>query len=164
MREGSRWPGLSVDRIRSEMLLKLPELGWMTVNVSGSRALVWVVERVEKPEIYAEQEAADIVARRTGIVTDTLVKNGRSLVKPGSAVLEGEVLVTGAMDSLSHPTRYVRASAEIRADTWYAWTALEPASWEQKTEIKRLRRRFALRVGKKRINLFSGLFHIHMQV
>ena len=60
------------------------------------------------------------------------------------------------MDSLSHPTRYVRASAEIRADTWYAWTALEPASWEQKTEIKRLRRRFALRVGKKRINLFSG--------
>ena len=156
VREGSYWPGLYVDRIRSEMLLKLPELGWMTVNVSGSRALVWVVERVEKPEIYAEQEAADIVARRTGIVTDTLVKNGHSLVKPGSAVLEGEVLVTGAMDSLSHPTRYVRASAEIRADTWYAWTALEPASCEQKTEIKRLRRRFALRVGKKRINLFSG--------
>ena len=156
VREGSYWPGLSVDQIRSEMLLKLPELGWMTVNVSGSRALVWVVERVEKPEIYAEQEAADIVAARTGIVEHTLIKNGRSLVKPGSAVLEGEKLVTGAVDSLSHPTRYLRASAEIWADTWYQETALEPESYEQKTELRRSKRRFSLRFGKKRINCFSG--------
>ena len=156
VREGCYWPGLSVDQIRSEMLLKLPELGWMTVNVSGSRALVWVVERVVKPEIYAEQEAADIIASRTGIVEHTLVKNGRSLVKPGSAVLEGEKLVTGAVDSLSHPTRYLRASAEIWADTWYQETALEPESYEQKTQLRRCKRRFALRFGKKRINCFAG--------
>ena len=102
------------------------------------------------------KEAADIVASRTGIVEHTLVKNGRSLVKPGSAVLEGEKLVTGAVDSLSHPTRYLRASAEIWADTWYQETALEPESYEQKTELRRSKRRFALRFGKKRINCFSG--------
>lgn len=151
--EGSRWPGLSQDSIRDEMLLALPELGWMTVNVSGSRAVVTVVERTEKPEIYREDDAADIRAKRTGIVSSLRVLNGRPLVTPGSAVTEGELLVTGAMDSLSHPTRYVHAEAEVLADTWYEQTAV-CAPGQQKGEVQRVIRRFALQFGKKRINFF----------
>ena len=43
---GAYWPALSVDMIRADMLTRLPELAWMTVNVSGSRAIVLVEERV----------------------------------------------------------------------------------------------------------------------
>mgnify|MGYP000926506905 CR=1 FL=1 len=46
---GSFWPNFSSDLIRNSMILKIPELRWMTVNVSNSRAEVIVRERVPKP-------------------------------------------------------------------------------------------------------------------
>ena len=39
---GSFWPGLDTERLRSEMQLRCPGIGWMSVNVSGSRAVVLV--------------------------------------------------------------------------------------------------------------------------
>ena len=97
---GCFWPSLSADLVRSRMMTLLPQIGWMTVNVSGSRAIVLVSEREEKPEIYLESAAADIVAGRTGIVTQLSVLSGRPLVSPGQSVLEGETLVSGVMESL----------------------------------------------------------------
>ena len=42
---GTYWPTLSVDIIRSRTVSALPEIGWMAVNVSGSRAVVRIEER-----------------------------------------------------------------------------------------------------------------------
>ena len=153
--EGTFWPGLSSDLIRSQMLLRLPKLGWMTVRVSGSRAVVNVVERVEKPEIYDEESAADVVAAQTGIVSELTVLNGHPLVSRGSAVVKGEILITGSLDSLSHPTRSVRARGRVEAETWYEWTAVEPAA-DRKGGKNTVCSRFALKLGKKRLNLFAG--------
>lgn len=154
--EGSFWPAISNETLRAEMLLRLPKLAWMTVNVSGSRALVLLEERRERPEIYTERDAADIVAAHSGIVTRLTVRNGRPLVCAGEAVLAGETLVTGELPSLTAPTREVRAEAEVWADTWYELNAVEPAVSERKGESGRVRSRFALRFGKNRINLFAG--------
>jgi len=154
--EGCRWRGLSQDEVRDRMLLALPELSWMTVNVSGSRAIVTVLERVETPEIYSETATADIVASRTGIVRGMNVFNGLPFVEPGDAVTAGETLVSGRMDSLSHPARQIRARAEIWADTWYEQTVVIPEATREKGDVTRVKRRFALVLGKKRINLFWG--------
>ena len=156
VKEGVWWPGLSTDTIRSEMQLMIPDLAWMTVNVSGSRAVVSVVERIEKPEIYHEREAADIVATKDGIINDITVLNGRPLVSRGGAVIKGETLVTGSVDSLSNPTRYVRAEAGVNADTWYEWTAVEPEAVCFKGNIMHTKNRFAVVFGKKRVNIYSG--------
>ena len=153
--EGSYWPSVSNETLRAEMLLRLPKLAWMTLSVSGSRAVVVVEERTEKPVIYTESSAADIVASHSGVVRKLLVRNGLPLVQPGQLVLENETLVTGTRESLSRQTRYIRADAEIQADTWYEWNAVEPAVTEEKGAAERTIRRFALRFGKKRINLFG---------
>ena len=47
---GSFWPGTDTERLKSEMQLRCPEIGWIGVNVSGSRAVVLIVERAEKPQ------------------------------------------------------------------------------------------------------------------
>ena len=153
---GSFWPALSDDSVRGRMLLRLPELAWMTVNVSGSRAVVHVVERREKPRIYTESAAADVLAAKTGILRELTVLNGHPLVRTDSAVLEGEILVTGSMDSLSHPARTVRAEAIALADTWYQWNAVEPEGESKPDDDKRIQGVLALKFGRKRINLFSG--------
>lgn len=152
--QGSYWPGLQPDLVRSRMLQELPELDWMTVNVSGSRAVVLVSERREKPEIYGEGAACDLVATRTGIVTRLNVLNGKPRVSPGQAVTEGELLVSGELQSLSRPARYVRALGAVTADTWYELTVVCPAEAAVKSGRERRRSRFALKIGKKRVNFY----------
>ena len=151
---GSYWPSLSTDLIRSDMLTRMPELAWMTVNVSGSRAAVLVYERQEKPEIYIESHGADIVAAGTGIIKRLSVLNGKPLTGIGESVVEGETLISGCMDSLSNEPRYVRAQGDVFARTWHELSAVCPAQAEYKTEHGAAKRRFAIKFGKKRINFY----------
>lgn len=148
---GSFWPGLSQDLVRSRMLTKLPELGWMTVNVSGSRAVVLVRERQEKPEIYREDRPAEIRARTAGIIRSMTVLNGRPQVHPGDAVLTGETLVSGAMESLTEATRTVRAAAEVQADTWHELSAVCPLEALRQCGHDRAKWRTSLQIGKNRL-------------
>ena len=145
---------VSADLVRSRMLQELPELAWMTVNISGSRAVAVVLERQEKPEIYAESAPADIVAARTGIIRRLSVENGRPVVQTGQSVLAGETLVSAELDSLSNGSKYVRARARILADTWRELSAVCPAREEVKQSDLISRSRFAVIFGKRRINLY----------
>ena len=145
---------VSADLVRSSMMQQLPELGWMTVNISGSRAVAVIVERQEKPEIYAQSDPADIVASKTGIIQNISVENGKLVVSRGQSVLEGELLVSGVMDSLTNGSKFVRAKAKVTAETWHELSAVCPAEEEVKEPGILSRNRFAVVFGKRRINLY----------
>ena len=153
---GSFWPALSSDLLRSRTLEALPELAWLTVNMNGSRAVVLVLERAEKPEMYCESESCALCASRAGIVRRLAVLKGRALVQPGRAVQEGETLVTGTLDSLTGPARFVRARGEILADTWYELTAVCPPAVRGKGGAAGKLRRFALIFGENRLNFYGN--------
>ena len=116
--EGCFWPAADAERVRGEMLLRCGDLAWMTLNVRGSRATVLVLEREEKPELYDEDAAADLIAARAGVVRELNVKNGRTLVGRGALVEAGQTLVSGTMDSPTGQTRSVRAEGKVTAETW----------------------------------------------
>lgn len=153
---GSFWPGVDKELLRSEVLLKLPELAWMTVNVNSSRASVVVSERIEKPEIYVESESADLVAKKTGIIKSISALNGKVLVTEGNSVTEGEVLISGLMDSITAQPRLVRAQGQVMAETWYELHSVSPAELAAKKPASGSRRRVALKFGDKRLNFYLG--------
>ncbi len=155
LERGCFWPALSGDRIRSRAMLELPELAWLSVNISGSRAAVLVREREQKPEIYRESAACSLVASRSALVRRVSVLNGRALVHAGQAVQEGEVLVSGTLDSITGPARFVRARGEVWAETWYELTAVCPPAPARKAEVLWKSSRFALQFGEKRINFYG---------
>ena len=147
---GSFWPGMDPDLVRSKVLTALPQLQWMTVNVSGSRATVLVRERAEPPEEIPKGACADIVAGSAGVITETAVLRGHALVQPGDAVLEGETLVSGTVESLTAPPRRLWAMAEIRAETWHELTAVCPLETLREPDTGKSFGRVALQIGKKR--------------
>ncbi len=154
--EGCFWPSLSGDLVRSEMLTQMPEIAWMTVNVCGSRATVLISERREKPELVQEGEWGDLVAARDGIVRRMSALTGRAMVSPGQAVRQGETLITGELESLSGPTRFVRAAGSVTAETSWELTAVQPLEAAQKTGRARFFTRYALKIGKNRYNFYAG--------
>lgn len=151
---GSFWPSVDKELLRSRMLLELPELAWMTVNIRASGAEVLVSERQEKPEIYKESQSADLIAGKTGIIKHVFARNGKVMAEPGSSVVEGEVLISGCMDSITAQPRYVRSQGEVMAETWHEIIAVNPQQKELKTGRGRVRRRFAVKFGQSRLNFY----------
>ena len=151
---GSFWPGIKADEVRSVFMPQLPEVGWMTVNISGSRAVVLINERQEKPEIYKESSAADLVAAKTGLLRRVSVLAGKAEAEAGQAVAAGEKLASGRLESIMGSERLVRARGSVMADTWYEIDAVCPEEMEIKTDTGLARHRFSLVFGKRRINFY----------
>ncbi len=144
---GSFWPGLETERLRSEMMLRLPEIGWMAVNVNGSRAIVVIAERAEKPIMAEEQGAADLVAARDGLVRRVNVLAGQPQITPGQTVTAGTTLVAGTPWA-------PRARGAIMAETWYELSAVCPQKEDLKKPAVGSHSRLALLFGKRRLNLY----------
>ena len=153
---GTFWPDLVSDRLRSELLIKLPRLAWATVNIHGSRAEVIVRERVPKPALLDADAPTDLVAARTGFVTEVRALNGTALVRPGSAVLPGEVLISGSADSAFAGSRETHAIGSVTAETYYELSAAAPAAQTVRGTAERSRTRWALLIGKKRVNFYGN--------
>ncbi len=152
---GAFWPGWSSDEIRNSVILDIPELAWLGVSVDSSRAVIRVRERTEAPELVNSEGMGSVTARTTGIIDSMRVYQGAPLVTVGDAVVAGETLVSGEMPSEVGDTRYVRASAEIRARTWYEMSASAPLEYSG-LEQSDSRTRWALVIGDKRINFYLG--------
>ena len=153
---GSFWPAFVSDNIRSEVLVRVPELSWLTVNVKGSRAEVIVRERTPRPEVVDEKLPTDVVAEKSGLITEMNVLRGKALTQEGFTVLEGDVLVTGAVPSTFSPTRAVHAMAEIQARTWYTLTAGTPLTESVKSYTGEEETHYALVIGDTRINFYGS--------
>jgi len=153
---GSFWPQYTSDNLRSELLVKLPELAWATVNIHGSRAEVIVRERIPKPQLLNDELCVDLVAERVGFVTEVRALNGTAKVKSGSAVLPGEVLVAGEADSAFAGQRYLHAVGSVLAETYYEMTAVMPTEQLVRSNSGRTHSRWALEIGKQRINFYRN--------
>ena len=153
---GSFWPGTDTERLRSEMQLRCPGIGWMSVNVSGSRAVVLVVEREEKPLLPGKGKAAELVAARDALVRRVSILEGKACVEPGQVVTAGQTLASGRLESLWGASRAVRARGSVMAETWRELIAVRPAAETLKTPGSLGFSRFALQFGRKRVNLYFG--------
>jgi len=153
---GSFWPGVNTDLLRSEVMVRLPEIGWMTVNVSGSRATVALVERESKPEMYDPAAAADLIAARDGLVKRVNVLSGSPQVSKGEIVTAGQTLIACRTESLNGLPQTVCARGSVMADTWYELSALCPIKQALKTPAGLSRSRFAVVFGNRRLNLYIG--------
>ena len=153
---GTFWPGITSDNLRSELLIELPELAWATVNIYGSRAEVIVRERVPKPEIWRADTPVDVVAKKTGFITEVRTLNGTARVRPGSAVTEGETLISGAVESAYGGARKIHATGVVRAETYYELSAAAPLTVLEKRETGEETTLWSLTIGKNRWNFLGN--------
>ena len=119
LKEGARKSQLDKHSIENRVLIKLSSLSWVGIQIRGTKATIEVVEKREEPELISKTDSCDIVASKSGVINKILVLNGDGVVKDGTTVKKGQVLVTGTIIRENTETRLVHSLAQITARTWY---------------------------------------------
>lgn len=148
--------GLDTEDLRNHILLEIPELSWITVNVSGCRATVQVRERIPVPELVSKRQPTNVVARRAGLVLKVQALDGVACVLPGSSVTEGQILISGVEDTETLGARVLTGMGTVEARTWYTLTAHVPLTAPVKKYTGEEKTFYSLVFGTNRIKLFSN--------
>ena len=142
------------ERVKNQLLQLLPQLQWAGINTQGCVAVISVQERQPEKNINACTGIGNIVSSRDGIIQSVTVLQGSGQCKPGQAVRKGEVLISGYTDC-GYSIRAEMPMGEIYALTNRTVTAITPRNALRKSQIITDERKYALLIGKKRINFYK---------
>lgn len=156
VKRGTFGLSLNGEDIRNHVLLDVPELSWIGVNVSGCRAEVQVRERVPPPVLIDRRQPCNLVARRAGLVKKIQTINGVGCVVPGSAVTEGQILISGVEDTDTVGARVLAGMGKVEARTWYNLTASMPLTAPERRYTGKEKTGVSLIFGSRRIKFFSN--------
>ncbi len=102
--------------IEFSLYKRFDKLSWVSVTIIGSRAFVEVRERAteeqSKEEIYS-----NIVAAKDGEVVKAEIFCGEGEIYPGTAVVKGDLLVSGVKTYRDGAVEFVDSEARISART-----------------------------------------------
>lgn len=160
---GAYGPSIDVRLLSHQALLELPELSYLSVNVSGCRATVVVRDRIPKPEIVDFSIPTNVVAAKAGIITRMETLEGVPKAAVGSTVLPGELLISGIDDlesadgdGSSMGTRVLHAMGNVYAKTYYHRSATIPLTTGVKSHTGARKRHLSLLFGGWRINFYGN--------
>lgn len=156
--EGAKIRDIHPKDVQLQMMMKMEDVAFFSVNLSGNRADVQVIARRETPRMEQEELVTDIISDKTGVITKMDVKGGTGLKKVGETVERGEKLVDALVYPLNEevPPFLTHSMADIEARTWYRFKRVRPLNGWTKAYTGETKQRYALLWGKKRINLFPG--------
>ena len=154
---GVKTSDINSDSVRNRLMTKIDDLAWLGINANGSHVYIEVVERIEKEKgINKDDSPCNLIAARDGIIEHTEIREGQTLVKNGSGVAEGDVLVSGIVDNAAEGFRFVRARGEVYAETKYSETRPYPLSYTESTPTGNTKKRYSLTVLNHTLPLFFG--------
>ena len=114
---GAFKPSVNAVSLADSVMIENSGIGWMAVNLSGSYASVEVKEKAIPPEVGDVVTPCNVKARRDGLIMSVEAGEGAVTVREGSAVVRGQLLVSGVMENADGGSRLVHASAKVNART-----------------------------------------------
>ncbi|BBB92789.1 MAG TPA: sporulation protein YqfD [Methylomusa anaerophila] len=128
LKPGAMKEKIDIKQIERDILLNIPEVAWVGINFTGTRA---VVEIVEKTLPKQENKApAHIIAAKDGVITDIIVLAGQPAVKKGDTIKKGDLLIKGfpaqymepsltGEKTAAIPQELIKAKGIVKARVWY---------------------------------------------
>ncbi len=99
VRVGAKRSSLDTNAIAEALLDNVEGLSWAAVNIDACRAVIEVRESTPAPEILDTETPSNILADEDGVLTKVEVYSGTAAVKPGSAVVKGDLLISGVVEN-----------------------------------------------------------------
>lgn len=114
---GARKGTIDIGALQRSVMTDIKEIGWMSVNIIGTKAEVEIKEKELKPHILEADVPCNVKADMDGRIISMNTKYGKAVVSPGSAVIKGSLLVSGVLENPSGDVSFVHADAQVIAQT-----------------------------------------------
>ena len=109
--------------LQQKLMLKFPQIGWLSVNTRGCTTEVSLEEKTERPQMKPiENRVCNIKAASTGQIISMEVYIGTPHVKEGDAVVAGQLLISGVVEDELGFSTLKHASGKIIAETSHTLT------------------------------------------
>lgn len=99
------------------MLNNIPELSWISIYSTGSRIFAEIREREETIPFSDKITYNNIVAAKDGEIVRADIFTGDGKIYPGTAVVKGDLLVSGVVTMRDGGVKFVNSEAVITART-----------------------------------------------
>jgi similar to stage IV sporulation protein len=103
---------------------KMPEVAWIGVTFSGTKAHIHVVDRTI-PKKVTPKQPQHIIATHDAVVTDISATKGTPVVQPNDRVIRGSILISGIVGDEEHAA-LVPAEGTVRGLVWYTQSVVIP--------------------------------------
>ena len=148
---------INTQEIINKIRLKRDDISWIGINLVGTNAIIKAVKAKEAPELIDEKDYSNIVAQKSGVITEIIAQNGTAQVKTGDNVEEGQILIKGVMEGKYTGIRYVHSLGEAKAVVQYAKTQQFPLKEEQKVKTGNKETKYRINFKNFQINFFKTL-------
>ncbi len=138
--------------------LSIPEISWISIQKEGAKLYVKVNERLELPQQKLSVKIpCNVIAEKTGIIVNTEVYRGKLLYPVGSAVREGDLIVSGIIEDSYGKITHNNADAKIIAEFYEAADFSMPLVTEEtvktgKTTEEKYVRLFSIFLSDRQVN------------
>ncbi|MBE6688071.1 MAG: hypothetical protein E7588_02200 [Ruminococcaceae bacterium] len=152
--EGTFLPGKKLKRIETAVMAENEDVAFIAINMRGTTAKVQVHERVLPGDKEDLTTPVNLVASYPGQIVKTEVVSGETVVKRGDAVTQGQLLVSGVIDSNTVGYRVRRASGKVMASTRHSLEYKIPLLQTEKHYTGKEIKRKSIKILGKYINFF----------
>ncbi|MBC8590766.1 sporulation protein YqfD [Wansuia hejianensis] len=145
------------NQIQRAIFDKYDNISFLDIRTTGVKLILEIKEQDITLEKIDRTQPCNIVAGKKGVILKTVAKNGKALVEKGKIVEEGDILISGVMDSENSDESYlVHAEGEVLAQVRYSKTIEMPIIKHEKKETGKVYKQKGLKVKEKGIKFFAG--------
>jgi len=158
VRIGAPCRSLNVRKLRWRMMQLQPDITFFALNLQGNSLTIEARGKTRPAEMLDKDAIVKVVATRDGVIRTMRVQEGFPLVKSGDAVRVGDTLISGMVPPTTENGSYRLTHARGTAEAYTAYHIETARSLivDKKRYTGKVRRQYALVLGKKRLNLYFG--------
>jgi similar to stage IV sporulation protein len=136
------------------------DIGWVSAEIKGTRLIIKITETNMPAPAVTATENCHIIAAKDCIISEIITRTGTPLVKEGSVVKKGDILVSGIVDIVGDNAEVVEkkaviADADIIGKTFYNYEDSFSLNYIEKQYTGEEKTGYNLSVFLKKFNLYK---------
>lgn len=142
---GSRKKDIDCNALEEALRTTYDDIIWASVRLNGTKLTIdlqenLITQKDTESDAAKPTGAYHIVAEKEAVITSIITRNGTPLVKSGSHVQAGDILVSSELDLYNDSNEivdyvYVTADADIMAQTQYTYQDSFPMEYNRKVRV-----------------------------
>lgn len=155
LKPGTLKSSLRSEEIKNQMMLENQDIAFIGINVKGVKAEVEVRARKQKPDDLSGGVPCNVVAAKDGQILRVDAIQGKTVVQDNQFVRQGELIISGVIDSVPVGARYVHADGAVYAKTWHTLSVDIPLTETVRNPTGRTKNLYSLYLFGWRLNLYG---------